>query len=220
MGNDQLDQALNLLSRERLLFIDGLFIDRGEAEDRLQAYLGLIRQWNPSFGLVSDNDIPALEERHVVDSLSLVPYAVRTCYPGAGLLDIGSGGGFPAIPIKCLLPHLELTLVERSARKVGFLQRVIATLQLPAITVVHGNFPECLPKVMAGCITARAIERPRQVIPAILKRMPFHAIFLYQGTTPPRISQRVFHVEHVSDAWRSAALRRGELFLISYKKST
>ena len=190
-----------------------------EALQRVQGHLSLVRQWNPMISLVSEGDVAFLEERHLIDSLSLIPYVVRHCGHEGGLLDIGSGGGFPAIPIKCLLPEIPMVLVERSMRKAGFLQRVAATLGLKGIEIIHGSFPEAVPKVDARCITARAVERPRHFHPSLLKRMPQRCAFLCQGELTPLPSLKTFHVEHVEDAWRQAALRRGELYIITHQKS-
>lgn len=183
--------------------------------NRLQTHLALVRQWNPIVGVVSEGDVAFLEERHLIDSLSLVPYVLRYCGKTGSLLDIGSGGGFPALPVKCVLPELKVVLVERSARKIGFLQRATAALRLEGVQIVHGNFPEALPKVDATCVTARAVERPRQLLPTLLKRMPPGCAFLCQSDVVPIPGVKTFHVEHIDDAWRHAALRRGELYIIT-----
>ena len=89
-----------------------------ETLQRVQGHLSLVRQWNPMLSLVSEGDVAFLEERHLIDSLSLIPYVVRHCGQEGGLLDIGSGGGFPAIPIKCLLPGIPMVLVEHSLKNI------------------------------------------------------------------------------------------------------
>lgn len=182
---------------------------------KMHTHLGLVRQWNPVVSLVSEGDVAFLEERHLIDALSLVPYVLQSCGRSGSLLDIGTGGGFPVLPIKCVLPGLKIVLIERSARKVGFLQRATATLQLEGVQVIHGNFPEALSKVEATCVTARAVERPRQLLPTLLKRMPPGCAFLCQSDAVPVPGVKTFHVEHVDDAWRQAALRRGELYIIT-----
>ena len=209
MAGEAFHQALALL---RPLVPGGV----GASElKRMQNHLALVRQWNPIVGVVSEGDVAFLEERHLIDALSLVPYVLRYCGPSGSLLDIGPGGGFPVLPIKCVLPGLKVVLVERSARKVGFLQRTVAALQLEGVQIIHGNFPEALPKVDASCVTARAVERPRQLLPTLLKRMPLGCAFLCQSDITPVPGVKTFHVEHIDDAWRQAALRRGELYIIT-----
>ncbi len=189
-----------------------------DALERLHTHLSLIRQWNSMVSLVSEGDVAFLEERHLVDSLSLVPYVLRYCGTSGAILDVGSGGGFPIIPIKCVLPGLRVVLVERSVRKAGFLHRLCATLRLENMEIIQGRFPEALPKVEATCITARALERPKQSLPTILKRMPMNCALLCQSTLLPTAVTTLFHVEQIDDAWRHAALRRGELYIITYAK--
>jgi 16S rRNA (guanine527-N7)-methyltransferase len=212
VAGESLRQALELLEP---LLPDGI---SPKVLQRLQDHLALVRQWNGLVNLVSQGDETFLEERHLVDSLSLVPYVLRHTGSSGKLLDIGSGGGFPGIVIQCVLPELTITLVERSSRKSAFLQRAAAQMKLGGLTVIQGNFPEALPKIEASCITARAVERPRQFIPALLKRMPFPCAFLCQSEYPAGLLQKTFHVEHVDDPWRRAALRRGELQIITYHK--
>lgn len=186
--------------------------------ERLHTHLSLIRQWNAVGSLVSEGDMAFLEERHLIDSLSLIPYVLQCCGATGDMLDIGTGGGFPIIPIKCVLPDLHVVIVERSVRKAGFLHRVCATLQLDHVEIIQGPFPEALPKITATCITARALERPRHSLPPILKRMPLDCTLLCQNTLLPGIVGGKFHVEQIEDAWRHAALRRGELYLIQHTK--
>ena len=177
-----------------------------------------MRQWNSLVGLVSEGDVAFLEERHLIDSLSLIPYVLRFCGPNGTLLDVGSGGGFPVIPIKCLLPGLRIVLVERSVRKAGFLQRVCAALQFSNSQIIQGSFPEAVPKVDANSITARALDRPRQSLPPLLKRMPLQCALLCQNNLLPKAVAGRFHVEQVDDGWRRTGLRRGELYLITHAR--
>lgn len=209
MAGEAFQQALTLL---KPLLPSGV---SAASLDHLQQHLSLVRQWNALGGLVSEGDMAFLEERHLIDSLSLVPFVVQYCGSAGSLLDIGSGGGFPILPIKCVLPGLRVTLVERSTRKVAFLQRVVATLRLEGVEIVHGSFPEALPKVEASCITARAVERPKQFLSTLFRRMPPGCAFLCQCDLASVPLVKTFHVEHVNDAWRRAALRRGELYIIT-----
>ncbi|HOH31285.1 MAG TPA: class I SAM-dependent methyltransferase [Candidatus Hydrogenedentes bacterium] len=212
MAGDLFQQALNLLHPalpEPLL---------DAALERLHTHLSLVRQWNSLVGLVSEGDVAFLEERHLIDSLSLIPSILRFCGPNGTLLDVGSGGGFPAIPIKCLLPGLRMVLVERSVRKAAFLHRVCATLQLFNTQIIQGSFPEAVPKMDANSITARALDRPRQSLPPLLKRMPLQCTLLCQNNLLPKAVAGLFHVEQVDDAWRRTGLRRGELYLITHAR--
>lgn len=183
--------------------------------DSLSAHLDLIREWNPFASLVSPRDVDRLVDAHVVDSASLAPVIVRQQVTGRTLLDIGSGGGFPALPLKLLLPGLDLVLVERSGRKAAFLRKVVAALNLSDVRVLHGSFPECAEGETGDVITARAVEKARAVLADVLATLRPGRVFLCQSGDPTALVGPGFHVERVEDEWGWRALRRGELHLVS-----
>lgn len=197
-----------------LLICAGCPLDE-HAEAKLRQHLVLVRQWNVYASLVSNRNLEMLSEVHLVDSLSLVPIIMRLQRARGTLLDIGTGGGFPAIPLRVAIPTLEVVMVERSQKKVAFLQKVLAALALDRARVVHGSFPEAVPGIRPDLITARAIETPGKLLPNIVTAIEERGIFLCQ--TPPSKLEipREFHVERVQDPWTEAQLRRGDLYLIS-----
>ncbi len=186
--------------------------------ERLREFHALIATWNEFASLVSRPALESLEREHIADALSLAPWLKQAGNPG-GLLDIGSGGGFPAIPLKILLPEMSLTLVERSSKKVGFLRKVTGALELKDVHILHGEFPVLGPPMPPAVITARAVEKPAKVLKAVLEYMehlPEFVVFLCQfGTLELTPAQSdLFHVEPVDDAWTRAGLRRGVLHRI------
>jgi len=92
----------------------------------------LIR-WNQKINLTAITDPLEVAVKHFLDSLP----AVRFMPPNATLLDIGSGGGFPGLPLKILKPSLSITLVDASRKKVTFLKHIIRTLKLDNIEALH-----------------------------------------------------------------------------------
>ncbi|MCE2436807.1 MAG: 16S rRNA (guanine(527)-N(7))-methyltransferase RsmG [Pseudomonadales bacterium] len=123
---------------------------------RLETHLELIRQWNDAVGLVSERDSGLLWERHVLDSLAVVPHISKQ----GRHLDAGSGGGFPAIPVAVLRPSLEVTLVERSQRKSAFLRHAAFELDLPNVSVVCRDLRQFSPIRRFDTATARGIAPP------------------------------------------------------------
>lgn len=108
----------------------------------LESFCALLLKWNATQNLVSRETLEAIWERHIVDSLQLLPaIADRLGHraQGAWLLDVGSGGGLPAIPLAIALKGtgVRLQLVEPIAKKVAFLRTAIRQLQLDA--VVHAG---------------------------------------------------------------------------------
>jgi len=85
--------------------------------------------WNKAFNLTAITDPMEIAVKHFLDSLA----AAHQIPPDATLLDVGSGGGFPGIPLKILMPALNVTLIDASRKKVNFLKHVIRTLKLDHI---------------------------------------------------------------------------------------
>lgn len=192
---------------------DGLDIP-DDAGVRLTEFTRLVREWNAFASLVSARDLAEVETRHVVDSLSLAPWIAGLAGSESGLLDIGSGGGFPALPVKIVCPGLRVVMVERTAKKVGFLRKVIGALGLDGVDLFHGDFPRGEGTVSARAVTARAVEKPGRVLGAILAAVENGGGFLCQSNVDlSRISDE-FHVEHIEDRWTVSGLRRGRLRVV------
>jgi 16S rRNA (guanine527-N7)-methyltransferase len=147
--------------------------------------------------------------------LSLIP-VMRRCCPEPGLLlDIGSGGGFPAIPIKVVAPEYDVVLVERSARKAGFLRKVIGRLGLRGATVFAGTFPECARSIRPELVTARAVEDREDLHEKILTYLASGSTFLCPSQVHDLSLSPVFHVERIEDEWSKRGLRRSVLYTIT-----
>ncbi|HXH29057.1 MAG TPA: 16S rRNA (guanine(527)-N(7))-methyltransferase RsmG [Candidatus Polarisedimenticolia bacterium] len=100
-------------------------LSSGAADAMLEHYT-MLRRWGSRMNLTGLRDEEAILRRHFLE-----PIAAADLFPGAGrLVDIGSGSGFPAIPLKVLRPELDLVLVESSERKSAFLWSVIQALRL------------------------------------------------------------------------------------------
>lgn len=193
---------------------DGFVLD-AVIERQLGRHLELLRKWQAVASLVSNRDLEDLWTRHVADSLSLAHLVRRYAAEGRGtLLDIGSGGGFPALPIKVVLPELRVCLVERSDKKAGFLCKVLGALELSNVRVAYGEFPGAVAGVTADVMTARAVERPLRLAAAFSVRIAAGSVFLCQNEALAEKLAGMFHVEHVLDAWTAAGLRRGGLWVV------
>ena len=196
-----------------LLARDGIEVSEAQ-KAKLVRFLDLIREWNSFASLVSASDLDHLAQSHVADALSLAPLVSAACSDGGRLLDVGSGAGFPAVPLKIVLPDLKLTMAERSTKKVGFLRKAFGALELADVELIHGDFPRQVTAEDVRAITARAVEKPARVLRDILRFMPEGSVFLCQSGDPrPDLDDR-FHVEPVNDPWTKAGLRRGDLHLI------
>ena len=109
----------------------------------LEAYRETLLLWSSKMNLISLQSELDLPVRHFIDSLTLLPYLPAG--PGT-LLDIGSGAGFPAIPVKIFRKDLHVTLLEASRKKCSFLKEVIRRLGLREICVLNCRLEELLKK--------------------------------------------------------------------------
>jgi 16S rRNA (guanine527-N7)-methyltransferase len=97
-------------------------------------------EWNRRFNLTAITDPVGIEVRHFLDSLTCT-LAMGPC-AGQRAIDIGTGAGFPGIPLKILCPQLELTLVEATRKKVEFCERIVEKLALEHVRVFHARAEE------------------------------------------------------------------------------
>jgi 16S rRNA (guanine527-N7)-methyltransferase len=129
--------------------------------DRLWVYLDLLLRWNRKMNLTGfkESDVDAAIDRLLIEPL----VAVRHIPSGAAaLIDVGSGNGSPAIPIKLAADSLALVMVESKARKCAFLREAIRALDLSGATVEHARFEELLARPdlheTQDAVTARALR--------------------------------------------------------------
>jgi 16S rRNA (guanine527-N7)-methyltransferase len=103
-------------------------------QNQFEVYLRLLMDWNRRINLTAVRDPHTIVERHFYDSLTCT--AVTGELNGRALIDIGTGAGFPGLPLKIAFPQLQLTLVESVAKKADFLRTVIAELGLSQVQIL------------------------------------------------------------------------------------
>jgi 16S rRNA (guanine527-N7)-methyltransferase len=145
----------------------GIRIDRRKIEKFSIHALELIK-WNRKINLTAITDPMEVAVKHFLDSIAPVP----DIPPNASLLDIGSGGGFPGIPLKICLPSVSVTLIDASLKKVNFLKHVIRTLELENICAFHIRAEEFAKKPDAvrhfNVIISRALSSMTTFAPAAI----------------------------------------------------
>lgn len=100
-------------------------------EQQLIQLEALYKDWNAKINVISRKDIDALYERHVLHSLGIAK--VQSFKPGSRILDVGTGGGFPGIPLAILFPESNFYLIDAIAKKIKVVQAVSESLQLDNI---------------------------------------------------------------------------------------
>ena len=150
----------------------------------LAKYYQLLTAWNSRLHLVAPTLPGEFATRHVLESLTLLAHLPQ----GAGVADVGSGGGLPIIPCLIVRPDLRAELIEASPRKAVFLREALrevvlsepASSELVRAHVIADRFENISPPAV-DFVTCRALERFEETIPRLLKWAPENASFLLFG---------------------------------------
>jgi 16S rRNA (guanine527-N7)-methyltransferase len=136
----------------------GLALPAG-AEAKLLAYLALLEKWNRVYNLTAVRDAERMVSHHLLDSLAVVPF-----FQGEAVLDVGSGGGLPGIPLAIARPELQVTLIDSIAKKTAFLLQTKAELGLHNLNVVTGRVEDFRPEARFDVITSRAFSDLKEFV--------------------------------------------------------
>jgi 16S rRNA (guanine527-N7)-methyltransferase len=141
--------------RERGLILPDRFIQR------IEIYHDLVLSWSERMNLVSSKDLKNLVHRHILDSLVPLP-KIPEC---GTLADIGSGAGFPAIPLALVRNELRITMVEARHKKVLFLREACKRLDLQSIFLAETRLEEFYPDIPFDLVTIRALPGWESLLP-------------------------------------------------------
>jgi 16S rRNA (guanine527-N7)-methyltransferase len=133
----------------------------------ISTYIDILLRWNQRINLTAVRQPEEIVTRHFGESL----FAAQHLFPANGHarmagrgVDVGSGAGFPGLPIKIWAPEIGLTLIESNHKKATFLKEVVRTLGLEGVEVFTGR-AETFPTASADVVTLRAVERFDSVLP-------------------------------------------------------
>ena len=126
-----------------------------EQINKFDTFLNLLLEWNEKFNLTAITDKDEIEEKHFIDSIELVKYFD---IKNKSLLDVGSGAGFPGIPLAIVDPSLKVTLLESNGKRVSFLREVIKVLGLKNVDIIQGRVEELGTREKYDFVTARAVK--------------------------------------------------------------
>jgi 16S rRNA (guanine527-N7)-methyltransferase len=126
-----------------------------QQHEQLLAYLALLIKWNKAYNLTAVRDPNEMVSRHLLDSLSVVPFVSEA---GDNWLDVGSGGGMPGIPLAILFPERQFTLLDSNGKKTRFLTQVKLELKLANLQVIHSRVEAFTPAVPFSGICSRAFS--------------------------------------------------------------
>ncbi|MDR2789271.1 MAG: 16S rRNA (guanine(527)-N(7))-methyltransferase RsmG [Candidatus Accumulibacter sp.] len=119
--------------------------------EKLLAYLALLYKWNRAYRLTALREGDEAVSHHLLDSLSILPFV-----PDGRLLDVGSGGGAPGIPLAIARPDLPVTLLDSASKKTAFLLQAVIELDLENVSVHGGRVEQYHPAIGFTAIVSRA----------------------------------------------------------------
>jgi 16S rRNA (guanine527-N7)-methyltransferase len=155
------------------------------ARGALSGYGERLAEGAERMGLVSRGDIPRLYRRHLREALA--PELIRLLPQGVRVVDVGSGGGLPGIPVAIVRPDLEITLVESRRRKAGFLERTVLEMGLTQVRVIGLTLKEVVtvePSPWTIAIS-RGFAWTRPLVAVLEEMMEVDGVLLRYGALEP-----------------------------------
>ena len=170
------------LTEDRIATLLQPYLESGTASvppglyTQLSAYLDLLVKWNARTNLTAIRDPEEMVLRHFGESLFAGVHLGTRLFPGATMLDFGSGAGFPGLPIQLLRPEIQVTLAESQGKKASFLREAVRTLNLK--TEVWAGRVEAMPPVNKtprsfDAVTLRAVDNMQQALAEARKHVAF-----------------------------------------------
>lgn len=124
--------------------------------NKLIAYIQEFHKWNKAYNLSAIRDVRQMVTRHLLDSLSVIPYFLTNKYPTDKVIDVGTGGGLPGIPLAIMFPEKKITLLDSAGKKARFLFHVKTLLKLDNVNVINTRVEEYKPEEKLNAVISRA----------------------------------------------------------------
>ena len=146
----------------------------------LDAYCAQLTRWNAAFNLVAESTMPHKVSVHLLDSL-----AVHSYVRGGRILDVGTGAGFPGIPLAIIFPHTQFVLLDSNGKKTRFLRQVCNVLTLDNVEVVQGRLESYKDKAVFDQIVTRAFSAVEKLLNLLASAgIQYQELLLLKGKFP------------------------------------
>ena len=179
-----------MTGQEFISFIKESFPLTPEQESRFLALDGLYRDWNSKINVISRKDIDNLYAHHVLHSLAIARYlqleGILEVFARSTVLDLGTGGGFPGIPLAILFPSARFTLCDSVGKKTVVASAIADALGLGNVTVVNAR-AESLPSKF-GYVVSRAVASLDNFYPWVRGKFTEGILYLKGGDIGKEIS--------------------------------
>ena len=129
-----------------------------DQQSRLVGFVELLMKWNRVYNLTAVRDPRSMLQRHILDSLSVLPYI-----HGRRIIDIGAGAGLPGIPLAIALPDKQFVLVDSNRKKTRFMQQAKTDLSLTQVEVVCARIENYHPDKLFDSVISRAFASLQQM---------------------------------------------------------
>jgi 16S rRNA (guanine527-N7)-methyltransferase len=154
-----------------------------EARAKLAAFLSLLVKWNKTYNLTAIREPERMLTHHVRDALSVLPHLPQRA--GLRVLDVGSGGGVPGVPLAIARPEWHLVVLDGNRKKGAFLQQAAIELSLPNVEAVTARVEDYAPAAPFDVVIARALSDLATFAGASLRHLaPGGRIVAMKGVYP------------------------------------
>ncbi|MGZ8558066.1 MAG: 16S rRNA (guanine(527)-N(7))-methyltransferase RsmG [Chitinophagaceae bacterium] len=158
---------------------------------QFEALKDLYKEWNEKINIISRKDIDSLFERHVLHSLSIA--ASFEFEPGSEIMDLGTGGGFPGIPLAIFFPELKFHLVDSIAKKLKVVNAIAESIELTNITTQHSRVEDI----------KNSPQNPSRKFDFVVSRAVAPLKDLWKWSKPLLKSQKSEPVNYPDGSWKA-----------------
>lgn len=139
--------------------------------DQLTRLRSLYEEWNAMINVISRKDMESFNERHLLHSMAIAQLIAFA--PGAHVLDVGTGGGFPGIPLAILFPETEFVLVDSIGKKIKVVNGVAEALGLTNVKAIHGRAEDV--KMNFDFVVSRAVTQMPKFVTWVKNKFKSHS---------------------------------------------